>query len=184
MQWLFLSIHQHTCHLLREAFPVCPSEIAPSSPWPSHPRWQSPCVGDECHWCSQLMVSLLPYPLRWSLQLFPPRGRVYLHPPNPLNLGWPRALLWLTERDRSDGVLAQSPDLQKPCILPIPSVLSHLPSLLLFFPPSLSLSEPNHQHVHKPRRLRWRMGDHTDESYVHPSQPAPHQLVSWPQTHE
>ena len=50
-----------------------------------------------------------------------------------------------------------------------PAVLPSLP---------LSLSEPNHQHVHKPRRLRWRMGDHTDESYVHPSQPAPHQLVS------
>ena len=142
MQWLFLSIRQHTCHLLREAFPVCPLEVAPSSPWPSHPQWQSPCVGDECHWCSQLIVSLLPYPLRWSLQLFPPRGRACLHPrPDPLNLGWPRALLWLTERDRSDGVLAQSPDLQKPCILPIPSVLSHLPSLLLFFPPSLSLSQ-------------------------------------------
>ena len=62
-------------------------------------------------------------------------------PAHPLNLGWPGALPGLTEHDRSDGVLALHPYLQRPCVLLLPSVPSCLPSILLLFPPPLALSQ-------------------------------------------
>ena len=48
LEWLFLFILQHKCHLLREAFPVRPLEVALSSPFPmtQPPSITSPCVGD------------------------------------------------------------------------------------------------------------------------------------------